>query len=52
MIFQDPHSSLDPRMTVYDIIAEPLRVNGSASRDDIDERVKHLAGIVSLNPAT
>jgi peptide/nickel transport system ATP-binding protein len=49
MIFQDPHSSLDPRMTVYDIIAEPLRVNGSASRDDIDERVKHLAGIVSLN---
>ncbi len=49
MIFQDPHSSLDPRMTVYDIIAEPLRVNGSRSGAQIDERVKHLAGIVSLN---
>jgi peptide/nickel transport system ATP-binding protein len=49
MIFQDPHSSLDPRMSVYDIIAEPLRVDGGASRRDVDERVKHLAGIVSLN---
>ena len=55
MIFQDPHSSLDPRMTVYDIIAEPLRVNagaggaGGAGGVDIDERVKHLAGVVSLN---
>jgi peptide/nickel transport system ATP-binding protein len=49
MIFQDPHSSLDPRMTVYDIIAEPLRVDGGASRRDIDERVKHLADTVSLN---
>jgi peptide/nickel transport system ATP-binding protein len=49
MIFQDPHSSLDPRMTVYDIIAEPLRVTGSRSSAEIDERVKHLADIVSLN---
>ncbi len=49
MIFQDPHSSLDPRMTVYDIIAEPLRVNGARSGAEIDERVTHLAGIVSLD---
>jgi peptide/nickel transport system ATP-binding protein len=49
MIFQDPHSSLDPRMTVYDIIAEPLRVDGSTRRADIDDRVKHLADVVSLN---
>jgi len=49
MIFQDPHSSLDPRMTVYDIIAEPLRVDGSTSRAGIDDRVKHLADLVSLD---
>jgi peptide/nickel transport system ATP-binding protein len=36
-------------MSVYDIIAEPLRVNGPGGDVDIDERVKHLAGIVSLN---
>ncbi|MCX7031317.1 MAG: ATP-binding cassette domain-containing protein [Spirochaetes bacterium] len=49
MIFQDPHSSLDPRMSVYDIIAEPLRVNGPGTGRGIDERVKYLAGVVSLN---
>jgi len=49
MIFQDPHSSLDPRMTVYDIIAEPLRVDGSTSRTEIDDRVRHLADVVSLD---
>jgi peptide/nickel transport system ATP-binding protein len=49
MIFQDPYSSLDPRMTVYDIIAEPLRVDGSVSRSEIDDRVRQLAGVVSLN---
>jgi len=49
MIFQDPPSSLAPRRTVDAIIAEPLRVDGSTGRTEIDDRVKHLAGIVSLN---
>jgi peptide/nickel transport system ATP-binding protein len=39
LIFQDPHSSLDPRKTLRDIIAEPLRVQERGSRDEIDDKV-------------
>jgi len=49
MIFQDPYSSLDPRMTVYDIIGEPLRANIIDPSVDIDERIKYLAEVVGLN---
>lgn len=49
MIFQDPLSSLNPRMTVYDIIAEPLRVCTKMSEDEIDKRVKHLMDVVGLH---
>lgn len=48
MIFQDPYSSLDPRMTVFDIIAEPLRCNKLASGKALTDRVKELMKVVGL----
>src|SRR5689334_14050538 len=43
MIFQDPYSSLNPRMTVRDIIAEPLVATGLAQGTEVDERVREIA---------
>ncbi len=51
MIFQDPYSSLDPRMTVYDIISEPLRINRMGTGEEIDQKVKDIAREVGLNIA-
>ncbi|HEY4201595.1 MAG TPA: oligopeptide/dipeptide ABC transporter ATP-binding protein [Devosiaceae bacterium] len=48
MIFQDPQSSLDPRMTVFDIIAEPLRLNKLARGKELEERVGRLMDDVGL----
>jgi peptide/nickel transport system ATP-binding protein len=48
MIFQDPYSSLDPRMTVLDIVGEPLRVNGLARGSELEDRVKELVNVVGL----
>ncbi len=52
MIFQDPHASLNPRMTVADIVGEPLRVNRGAvaanSRAQIQERIAELLESVGL----
>ena len=51
MIFQDPYSSLDPRMTVLDIIKEPLKANyPRMSKDEMDQRAKAMAEKVGLNP--
>ncbi|HEY4026442.1 MAG TPA: oligopeptide/dipeptide ABC transporter ATP-binding protein [Candidatus Dormibacteraeota bacterium] len=50
MIFQDPYASLDPRMTVGDIIAEPLDNFGVARGRQRNERVQELLHTVGLNP--
>ena len=51
MIFQDPFSSLNPRLTVRDIIAEPLVIHGEASGEAITARVAELMEAVGLKPA-
>ncbi len=51
MIFQDPYSSLNARMSVFDIIAEPLVIGGGKTRKQIVERVEELMGLVGLNAA-
>ncbi len=50
MIFQDPIASLNPRMTVKEIIAEGLRINGEKDEGEIDRRVKEALKIVGLVP--
>jgi peptide/nickel transport system ATP-binding protein len=50
MIFQDPFSSLNPRMTVLDIIGEPLLVNGVKDRKQRIERVEEIMRLVRLRP--
>jgi len=50
MIFQDPYASLNPRMTVGDIVAEPMIVHGSVSPKDIQPRVRQLLERVKLSP--
>ncbi|HZQ08413.1 MAG TPA: oligopeptide/dipeptide ABC transporter ATP-binding protein, partial [Anaerolineae bacterium] len=49
MIFQDPYSSLNPRMTVRDIIAEPLVASGIAKGSEVDDRVRQVALRCQLN---
>jgi oligopeptide/dipeptide ABC transporter ATP-binding protein len=50
MIFQDPYSSLNPRMTIFDIIGEPLLVNGMRNAAQRRERIEELLELVSLPP--
>ena len=51
MVFQDPHSSLNPRITVRDVIGEPLRVHGIARGKALDKRVRELMEMVGLDPS-
>ncbi len=51
MIFQDPYASLNPRMTVGEIVGEPLLVHNSASRNEVNDRVAELLDLVRLNPS-
>ena len=50
VIFQDPYSSLNPRMTVGQIIGEPMHVHDILPRDKIDDRVAELLQLVGLYP--
>jgi oligopeptide transport system ATP-binding protein len=50
MIFQDPYASLNPRMSVRDIIGEPLAIHNLAKGKERQERVADLMKIVGLNP--
>jgi oligopeptide/dipeptide ABC transporter ATP-binding protein len=51
MIFQDPYASLNPRMKVEEIVAEPLRVHGLGSKAERRVRVRELLGLVGLPEA-
>ena len=48
MIFQDPYSSLNPRMTLFDIVGEPMLVNGVKSRQERMDRVAEMLKLVGL----
>jgi oligopeptide transport system ATP-binding protein len=50
IVFQDPYSSLDPRMTVGDIVSEPLEVHSVGSRRGRRSRVRELLDVVGFNP--
>ena len=48
IIFQDPYASVDPRMTISAVIAEPLRNNGMKSRSEREEKVAELMELIGL----
>ncbi|HEX3672262.1 MAG TPA: dipeptide ABC transporter ATP-binding protein [Candidatus Cybelea sp.] len=50
IIFQDPFASLNPRMTIREIVAEPLRIHGLASGKAVEDRVIELLSLVGLQP--
>jgi oligopeptide transport system ATP-binding protein len=50
IVFQDPYSALDPRMTVGGIVAEPLEVHGIGTRRSRRETVRKLLEVVGFNP--
>jgi len=52
MIFQDPYESMNPRLTIYDTVAEPLDVQGVGSIPEREARVSELLETVGLSPAS
>jgi ABC-type dipeptide/oligopeptide/nickel transport system ATPase subunit len=50
IVFQDPYASLNPRMTVRDIVSEPLRIHGTHGREQMKQRVNELLRTVGLSP--
>src|SRR5262249_17437184 len=51
MVFQDPGSSLNPSMTVRQALREPFRLHGLGDGKTLEERLRHLLGLVQLEPA-
>ncbi len=51
MIFQDPYASLNPRMTIGEIIGEPLLIHGIMDKKGAEKRVEELLAVVGLNPS-
>ncbi len=50
IVFQNPAASMNPRLSVFEIIAEPLRIHGVRNRGELETRVQELLGAVGLNP--
>jgi oligopeptide/dipeptide ABC transporter ATP-binding protein len=50
VVFQDPYSSLSPRMRVGEIVGEPLETHGQLSRRELQSRVQELLALVGLRP--
>ena len=50
IIFQDPYSSLDPRQTVFNLIAEPLKTNRMGTKAEMREKVEAIMDTVGLAP--
>ncbi len=49
-IFQDPYASLNPRMTIGEIVSEPMTIHGIGTKAERMERVRELLDVVGLNP--
>ena len=49
-IFQDPYASLNPRMTIGEIVSEPMTIHGVGTKEERIERVRELLDVVGLNP--
>ena len=50
MIFQDPYSSLNPRMTLLELVGEPMLIHGAGNQGEIRDRVAELLKVVGLRP--
>ncbi len=50
LVFQDPYTSLNPRMTIRQAVGEPLRIHGIVETDDVDDRCRALVEEVGLTP--
>lgn len=49
LVFQNPYSSLNPRMTIFSILREPLVVHGIRDKEEIDKRISEIINLVGMN---